>query len=151
MTRATLRGVARVVPAQFVAKILGEASEGHVAIIVTVSLAVGASAAAGLGAGAKRFLKDVLDGARTTAALGAATETSVELLGIAGKVVRATNRVADIVIGQDVAGTNDHEKDGPSGGSCSSSVIFDIEERRRMQKEKPRFEAIPNWPSANLE
>jgi hypothetical protein len=43
------------------------------------------------------------------------------------------------------------KRGGPSGGSCSGSVIFDIEERHRMQKEKRRFEAIPNWLSANLE
>jgi hypothetical protein len=43
------------------------------------------------------------------------------------------------------------KRGGPAGGSCSGSVIFDIEERRRMQKEKPHFEAIPNWPSVNLE
>jgi hypothetical protein len=36
--------------------------------------------------------------------------------------------------------------DGPSGASSSGSVIFDIEEPHRMQKEKPHFEAIPNWP-----
>jgi hypothetical protein len=26
--------------------------------------------------------------------------------------------------------------------------LFDIEARRRMQKEKPLFQVIPNWPSA---
>jgi hypothetical protein len=40
---------------------------------------------------------------------------------------------------------------GPSGASRSGSVILDIEERHRMQKEKPRFEAIPNCLSSNLE
>jgi hypothetical protein len=42
------------------------------------------------------------------------------------------------------------EKNGPSGASVSSaSVILDIEEPDGMQKEKPRFEAIPNWLPQN--
>jgi hypothetical protein len=135
---------------QTVVKILGDAREGCIAIVKNVRLAVRASGKAGLGARAQRFLDDGLDGTRTTAAFGAATETSVDLLGIAGKVLRAAYRAADIMVGQDVAGANDHEKGGPVW-LFSGSVIFDIEEPQRMQKEKPRFEAIPNWPSRSLE
>jgi hypothetical protein len=43
------------------------------------------------------------------------------------------------------------KREGPSGSSRRSSVTFDIEEHHRMQKEKPGFEAIPNWRPANLE
>jgi hypothetical protein len=32
-----------------------------------------------------------------------------------------------------------------------SFCLFDIEEHDRMQKEKPRFEAIPNWHLRGLE
>jgi hypothetical protein len=129
---------------QSVAKILGDASEGCVAIVKNVRLAVRASGKAGLGTRTQRFLDNGLDGTRATAAFGAATEASIDLLGIAGKVFRAAYRAADIVVGQDVAGTNDHEKGGPVWLFDSGSVIFDIEEPERMQKEKPRFEAIPN-------
>ena len=101
------------VPEQSVTKILGDAREGDVATIVGVRLAVGTAGAAGLGAGAERFLDQGLDGARATAALGATAETSIDLLGIAGKVFRYTYRVADIVVGQDVTGTNNHEMGRP--------------------------------------
>ena len=47
---------------------------------------VGASGTAGLGAGAERLVDDGLDGARATAAFGAAAEAAIDLLGISGKV-----------------------------------------------------------------
>jgi hypothetical protein len=146
-----LRWAQRGIRGESVAKVLGDASEGCIATVKNVRLAVRASGKAGLGTGAQRFLDDGLDGPRTAAAFGTATETSVDLLGIAGKAFRAAYRAADIVVGQDVAGTNDHEKGGPVWLFDSGSVIFDIEEPQRMQKEKPRFEAIPNWPSGSLE
>jgi len=43
------------------------------------------------------------------------------------------------------------KKEGPFGSSVRRSVIFDIEEYDRMQKEKLRFEAIPNCHSRRLE
>jgi hypothetical protein len=72
-----------------------------------------ASGTAGLGACAERLVDDGLDGARTPATLGAAAETSIDLLGIAGKIFGADDRTADIVIANDVAGTDNHEKDSP--------------------------------------
>ncbi len=80
--------------------------------LVSKHLAMRAAGAAGLGAGAERLIDDRLDGARAAAALGAATETAVDLLGIAGKVFRAIDRAADIVVGQDIARTNDHKSSG---------------------------------------
>ena len=136
---------------QSVTKILGDAREGCIAIVKNVRLAVRASGKTGLGTRTQRFLDNGLDGTRATAAFGAAPETSIDLLGIAGKVFRSAYRATDIVVGQDVAGTNDHEKGGPVWLYDSGSVIFDIEEPERMQKEKPHFEAIPNWPSRSLE
>ena len=64
--------------------------------------------AASLGAGAERLVDDGLDGARAAAALGAATEAAVELLGIAGKVLRTLDDTADIVVAKHVAGTDNH-------------------------------------------
>ena len=47
---------------------------------------VRASGTAGLGAGAERLVDDGFDGARATAAFGAAAEAAIDLLGISGKV-----------------------------------------------------------------
>ena len=52
-------------------------------------MAVRAAGAAGLGAGAKGFVDDGLDGARAAAALGAATEAAIDLLGVSRQVVAA--------------------------------------------------------------
>ena len=72
-------------------------------------LAVRASRITGLGAGTERFVDDGLDRARATAALGAAAEAPVNLLGIARKVFGSFDGVTDIAIAKDVAGTNNHE------------------------------------------
>ena len=84
------------------------------AVRVGVSRTVRAAGAAGLGAGAQRLVDNALDGARAAAAFGAAAEAAIDLLGIPGKVFRAIDRTADIVVGQDVAGTNDHKTAGSS-------------------------------------
>ena len=76
-------------------------------------LAVRASGAAGLGAGAQRFVDDGLDGARAPAAFGAATEAAIDLLGISRQIVRRVDGAADIVVGDDVTGTDNHE-DAPA-------------------------------------
>jgi hypothetical protein len=80
--------------------------------------AVRASRTAGLGASTQRFIDDGLDGARAAATFGAASEAAIELLGIAGKIVSDAYGIADVVVGQDVAGTYDHEK------TVSSSVML---------------------------
>jgi hypothetical protein len=54
-----------------------------------------------------------LEGARASAAFGATTETAVNLLGATGKIIRSTDGVADIVVGKDVAGTNNHKNGAP--------------------------------------
>jgi hypothetical protein len=68
---------------------------------------------AGLGAGSKSVVNDSLDGARTSATFSAATEAAIELLGIAWKVFRGVDGIADIVVAEDVAGTNNHKSGGP--------------------------------------
>ena len=54
----------------------------------TTTVAVRAAGLTGQGAGTQRFVDDALDGARAAAAFGAAAEATVNLLGIAGKVLR---------------------------------------------------------------
>lgn len=72
-------------------------------------MAVGASIAAGLGAGAQSFGHDLLDGAGTPAALGAASQTAVNLPCRARNSGSGGHGVADVMVAQDVAGTDDHE------------------------------------------
>jgi hypothetical protein len=74
---------------------------------------VPASGMAGLGAGSEGLIDDGLDGTSASAAFGAATKAAVDLLGIARKVHRGADGVADIVVAEDVAGTNNHETEQP--------------------------------------
>ena len=83
--------------------------EGEVAIAVLMyRMAVRTAGATCLGAGAERIVDDGLDGARATAALCAATEAAVELLGVARKILRTLDGTADVVVAQHVTGTDDH-------------------------------------------
>lgn len=56
-----------------------------------------------------RLVDDRLDGARATAAFGAAAKAIIDLLGIAQRVVGRVHGVANIVVAEDIAGTDDHE------------------------------------------
>ena len=76
---------------------------------VAVGLAMRTARAAGPSAGAERLVDDGLDGARATATFGAAAEAAIDLLGTARKTLRRGDGAADIMIGQDVTGTNNHE------------------------------------------
>ena len=104
-----------------------------------IGLAVRASGAAGLGAGTQGFVDDGLEGPRATAAFGAAAEAAVDLLGIAGKRLRSIDGAANILVADDVTGTNNHENGSPS----VMRDPFDIEGGGGMQKEKASFQAIP--------
>jgi hypothetical protein len=78
-------------------------------LVVGGVAAVRAAGAAFLGAGAKRFVDDGLDRARAPAAFGAAAEATVNLFGIPRQVRGCTYGIPDIVVTQNVAGTDDHE------------------------------------------
>jgi hypothetical protein len=82
---------------------------------ITVAVAVRTTGAAGLGASAQRLVDDGLDGARATAALGAASETTVNLLGVARKMLRTLDGTAHIMVAKHVTGTDDHLSGGPIG------------------------------------
>jgi hypothetical protein len=105
-----------------------------------MAMAVRTSGAAGLGAGAQGLVDNGLDGARATAALRAASEAPVELLGVAGKVLRTLDDTADVVIAQHVARTDNHL----NSGSMGNVEPFDIKASRQMQRQKRYFQAIPN-------
>jgi hypothetical protein len=63
---------------------------------------------AGRGASAQSLVDDGLEGARASAAFGATTETAVNLLGATREIIRGADGVADIVVSEDVAGTDNH-------------------------------------------
>jgi len=78
-------------------------------------LAVPATGMAGLGAFPQGLVNDGLDGARAPAAFDVAAEAVIDLLGAARQIHRgAADRMANIVVAEDVAGTNNHE----SGEAC---------------------------------
>ena len=76
--------------------------------VTGMALAVRAAGVAGPGAGTQRLIDDALDGARAAATFGAAPKAAIELLGAPRKVVGGVHGVADVVITQHVAGTDDH-------------------------------------------
>jgi hypothetical protein len=58
----------------------------------------------------ERFVHDLADGAGTTATLGAATEAAIDLPGRARSIFSGADHVSHIVVGQDVAMTNNHRR-----------------------------------------
>jgi hypothetical protein len=84
-----------------------------ITVLMRSGLAVRASGAAGFGASAERFIDNGLDGARASAAFGAAAEAAVDLLGMTRKLFGGANGIADIVVAEDVAGTDNHESGRP--------------------------------------
>src|SRR6476469_1349580 len=69
------------------------------------ALAVRTSGTAGLDAGAEGF---GLDGARASAAFGAAAKAAIDLLGVARKRLSGIDGIADIVVAEHVAGADNH-------------------------------------------
>jgi len=89
-------------------------------LVVGGVTAVRAAGAAFLGAGAEGFVDDGLDGARAPAAFGAAAEATVNLFRISRQVRGCTYGTTDIVVAQNVAGTDDHETDKTLSDATSS-------------------------------
>jgi hypothetical protein len=70
---------------------------------------------AGLGASTESLVNDGFDGAGASATFGATTEAAIDLLGITRKVFRDVDGTTDIVVAEDVAGTNNHKDGGLIG------------------------------------
>ena len=98
-----------------------------------------ATGAALLGAGAEGFVDDGLDRAGTAAALGAAAEASVDLLGIARQVRSCTHGIPDIVVAQDVAGTDDHGNEN-NPRDATSSIWKSAERCKRKSRIFKQFQ-----------
>jgi hypothetical protein len=76
---------------------------------VRAGLAVRASGTASLGASTESFVDNGFDGACAAATFNAAAEATIDLPGIAEKIVRSADGLADIVVAEDVAGTDNHK------------------------------------------
>jgi hypothetical protein len=98
------------------------------------------------GAGAERIIDNRFDRARASTAFGAAAETAVNLFWMAGKVFGSVDGVADIVVAEDVTGTNNHENEAAFRAGCGA---IDIQESSARQNQKRCFQAIPNWSRAH--
>jgi hypothetical protein len=97
---------------------------------------VRAAGTAGLGAGTESLINDGFDGARASATFGAAAEATINLLGMARKVFSGPDGVADIVVAEDVAGTNNHKGGGLIGDAAEPMRYL---WRQRDAKEKAVF------------
>ena len=71
-------------------------------------MAVRAAGLAGQRTGAERLVNDALDGTSAAPAFGTATKAAIKLLGVTRKVVCGIHGVADVVVAQDIAGTDNH-------------------------------------------
>jgi hypothetical protein len=121
-------------------------------VTVAVMTAVPATGLASPGAWPEGLVNQRLDRSRTAPAFGAATEAPVKLLGIPRQLVGHGDRFANIVIGNNVAGTHNHGT-GPVSEIFAhrlGSPFMDSKPSAPPQKENTYFEAIPNCRSMNL-
>jgi hypothetical protein len=72
------------------------------------SVAVRAAGAARVGAGAECLFDDGLDVTGAATAFGAATKAAIKLLGISRQGSAGAHGIANVVVAEDVTGTNDH-------------------------------------------
>ena len=100
---------------------------------------VRAAGAAFLGAGTKGLFDDGLDGTRAAAALGTAAKAAVNLLGVPRQVRRCTDGITNIVVAQDVAGTDNHETVEP-WCDASSSIFKSAPRCKRKSRNFKQFQ-----------
>lgn len=116
---------------------LGACNQRRCSVLMTV----GASIAARFGACAEGFVHDLFDRPGAAAALGAATQAAVNLPGGTRKIGRGGHGVADVMVAQDIARTDNHE----GKQLCSLNPPIDRKDPAKTQKEKAQFQCIPNW------
>jgi hypothetical protein len=111
-----------------------------VRVVVSAITAMLAAGLAGTGAWPKGLINERLDRSCATPAFGAAAETAVKLLGIPRQFVSRGHGIANIVIGNNVAGTHNHETDQ---FPRSSPIVWDrhswIVKRENLRKRKTRI------------
>jgi len=91
--------------------------------LVRLGKAVRTTRAAGPGAGAERLIDDRLHGTRASPTFDAAAQAVIDLLGIPRQVRSRAHGIADIMVGQDVAGTNNHAKTASPIGDASTDLL----------------------------
>lgn len=90
-------------------QVLKFGTDSHrLAMAVAVVVAVWAALAASLGARAKRLIHDLANGPGAAATLGATAKAAIDLPRSARQIAGISHSVADVVVANDVAGTNDH-------------------------------------------
>jgi hypothetical protein len=102
-----------------------------------------ASGLARLGAGPQRVIKNGLDRARASTALGAAAEAPVDLLGMTWNVLRGIDGVTDIVVAKEITGTNNHEKGTGSSVIRSKSIWRTATGSKRKKAFFKQFQTEP--------
>jgi hypothetical protein len=100
-----------------------------------VGMAMRAADAAGLGTGPQRLVDDCLDRAGAATAFGATAETAINLLGISCQGPAGAYGVADIVVAEDVTGTDDHQSKAGPWVTLFLSILI----APRVCKRKKRF------------
>jgi hypothetical protein len=109
-----------------------------------LAVAVRTPRATGLGANAEGFVDDGFDGARASSAFGAAAEAAIDLLGTARQAIRGADSVADIMVGQDVAGTDNHTNDKPIGGARAHRYLRPAQDAKGKSVFSSDSKLIPN-------
>jgi len=99
---------------------------------------------AGFGASTQSLVDDRLDGARASAAFGAATEAAINLLG-AAREIRRTDGTADIVVGEDVTGTNNHGS-GRSRGDATATMTQILKSATGCKRKSRLFKLFQTDP-----
>jgi hypothetical protein len=108
--RATLPPKRRNHKNQWILRISDRSGERKLAVGMFIfrEPAMWASGAARLRASPQGLVDNGLEGARASAAFGATTETAINLLGATRQIIGSADSVADIIVAEDVAGTNNH-------------------------------------------
>jgi hypothetical protein len=106
------------------------------------------------GTGSQRLVDDRLDGPSAASAFGAAAQASVDLLRVARQLISRCNRIADVVIGNDVARTHNHRMDQLAGSAFifrdrPSSIVNRAAIRKRKTPVLKRFQTA-SQPGMNL-
>lgn len=110
-------------------------------LVGRMGVIVRAAGTAGFRTGPQGLVDDGLNRARAAAALGTTAETAIHLLGISCHGPAGIHGVTDIVVAEDVTGTDNHQT---KAGPLVMLAVMDIVGTGGMQREKGLFEAIPN-------
>jgi hypothetical protein len=104
------------------------------------SEAVRTTRAAGPGAGAERLVDDRLHGPRASPAFDAAAQAVIDLLGIPRQVRSRAHGIAHIMVGQNVAGTNNHARTAGPIGDASIDLLNAVARCKKKNRILKQFQ-----------